>query len=167
MIFVTVGSMFPFDRLIQAMDDWARTRPGLEVLAQIGDGNFTPRHMTWVRRLERPAFVETVTRADVVVAHAGIGSVLTARTVGTPIVLLPRRQQLGEHTSDHQMESAVSLRGREGIFVADSESELVQVMGSVMMDKPTAAQSSPSADPVFLSRIRGFIDTGAQPGQAR
>ena len=43
-IFVTIGSMFPFDRLIRAMDAWAAAQPErrVELLAQIGDGGYEP-----------------------------------------------------------------------------------------------------------------------------
>ena len=47
MIFVTIGSMFPFDRLIRVMDGWAAANPGVETLAQIGDGAYEPAHMRW------------------------------------------------------------------------------------------------------------------------
>ena len=64
MIFVTIGSMFPFDRMIRAMDAWAGgAGQGEEVLAQIGDGAFEPRHMTWVRRLDRPDYAAAVALA--------------------------------------------------------------------------------------------------------
>ena len=42
LIFVTIGSALPFDRLVQAMDDWARDNPGEDILAQTGDGVFEP-----------------------------------------------------------------------------------------------------------------------------
>jgi len=37
-ILVTVGSMLPFDRLIEAMDKWAADHPGHSLFAQIGKG---------------------------------------------------------------------------------------------------------------------------------
>ena len=78
-IFVTIGSMFPFDRMIRAMDAWAADAgQGEEILAQIGDGAFEPRHMTWVRRLDRPDYAAAVARSRLVVAHAGIGSIVSA-----------------------------------------------------------------------------------------
>jgi UDP-N-acetylglucosamine transferase subunit ALG13 len=42
MIFVTVGSQMPFDRLVEAVDGWVgqTTR---EVLAQIGDSQLKPK----------------------------------------------------------------------------------------------------------------------------
>ena len=101
-IFVTVGTQLPFDRLVRAMDDWAASHPGHEVLAQTGDGAFVARAIATVRTLSREAFARAVAEADVVVAHAGIGSVLTALDAGKPVVLMPRRADLREHRNDHQ-----------------------------------------------------------------
>ena len=88
--------MFPFDRLIRAMDAWAAAQPEpVPLLAQIGDGGFEPAHMRWVRSLPRDDYARTVAEAEVVVAHAGMGSVITAGEYGKPIVLVPRRAASG------------------------------------------------------------------------
>ena len=132
MIFVTIGSMFPFDRMIRAMDAWAADAgQGEEILAQIGDGAFEPRHMTWVRRLDRPDYAAAVARSRLVVAHAGIGSIVSAAEIGKPIVVLPRRVTFGEHTSDHQVETVSRLHGRPGVHVAETEGDLADCIAAV------------------------------------
>jgi UDP-N-acetylglucosamine transferase subunit ALG13 len=157
-IFVTVGSMFPFDRLVRAMDGWAAAHPGAELLAQIGGGSYEPAHMRWQRRLERTEFDAAVRGARLVVAHAGVGSVVTARTFGTPAVVLPRRQALGEHTSDHQIETANWLRGKSGIHVADAETDLDARIAEAIADGADAGEViAQTADPAFIARIRAFI----------
>ena len=166
MIFVTVGSMFPFDRMIEAMDVWAANRAEdaarEEILAQIGAGRYEPRHMRWVRRLERPDYAAAVAGARLVVAHAGVGSVVTAGEHGKSIVVLPRRAALGEHTSDHQLETAGWLRAKPGIHVADAEGDL-----AARIAEAEAASAHPedriagSADPAFIARLRDFILGGA------
>jgi UDP-N-acetylglucosamine transferase subunit ALG13 len=50
--------------------------------------------------------------ADLVVAHAGVGSALTALRAGRCPVLVPRRQSHGEHVDDHQWEVAAALSSR-------------------------------------------------------
>lgn len=49
MIFVTVGSMVPFDRLVMAMDSCASTNPSEEVFVQIGAGSCIPKSMRFAR----------------------------------------------------------------------------------------------------------------------
>lgn len=49
MIFVTVGNLDPFDRLIRAFDEWLAEQPGpVEAIAQIGMGTYRPQHCRWV-----------------------------------------------------------------------------------------------------------------------
>ena len=126
MIFVTIGSMFPFDRMIRAMDAWAADAGrGEEILAQIGAGDYEPRHMTWVRKLDRP----DLCRDDPPVAarrrprrrrldrhrgRASAGRSWCCRGART----------LGEHTSDHQVETVGWLRGKPWVHVADDEGAL-------------------------------------------
>jgi UDP-N-acetylglucosamine transferase subunit ALG13 len=158
-IFVTIGTMWPFDRLIRAMDAVAEADPQVDVLAQIGRGGFEPRHMRWVRVLDRSAYAAAITEADVVVAHAGVGSVVTAGEQGKPIVVLPRRAAWGEHTTDHQMETAAWLRGRPGVFVAGEAEDLASCIVAARAQSGTGgvAPMPKAAPPEFLGRLRGFI----------
>jgi UDP-N-acetylglucosamine transferase subunit ALG13 len=160
-IFVTIGSMFPFDRLIRAMDAWAAAQPQpAALLAQIGDGGFEPRHMRWVRSLARDDYARAVAEADLVVAHAGMGSVITAGEHGKPIVLLPRRAAEGEHTNDHQLDTARWLRSRPGIHVADAEEALAARIAEARAAGAAAARLATTAPEAFLARIRGFAEGG-------
>lgn len=161
MIFVTIGSMFPFDRMVRAMDAWAGTDgQGEEILAQIGAGAFEPRHMTWVRRLDRSGYAAAVARARLVVAHAGIGSIVSAAELGKPIVVLPRRAAFGEHTSDHQVETVSRLHGRPGVHVAETEGDLPARIADCLAATaatPDGARMATTADPAFIARLRRFI----------
>jgi UDP-N-acetylglucosamine transferase subunit ALG13 len=158
-IFVTIGSMFPFDRLVRAMDAWAAAHPGEEVLAQIGDGGFTPSHMRWLRRLDQDAFTGIAGRAEVIVAHAGMGSVITAGQVGTPIVVLPRQKDRGEHNTDHQLATARWLRGRPGVFVAPAEQELDRRIAEARAAADGRLPSlPPTAPPEFIARLRAGLE---------
>lgn len=157
MIFVTIGSMFPFDRMIRAMDAWAEGR-GEEVLAQIGAGDYEPRHMTWVRKLDRPAYAAAIRRSRLVVAHAGVGSIVTAGELNRPIVVLPRRAHLGEHTSDHQVETVGWLRAKPWVHVADDEGALALCIAAASAAAASGARMARTADPAFIDRLRRFIE---------
>lgn len=161
MIFVTIGSMFPFDRMIRAMDAWAAAEgAGEEILAQIGAGDYEPRHMTWVRKLDRPAYADAVRRARLVVAHAGVGSIVTAGEFSRPIVVLPRRAHLGEHTSDHQVETVGWLRGKPWVHVADDEGALPACIAAAGDAAAGGGRVARTADPAFIERLRRFIAEG-------
>ncbi|MCX7888539.1 MAG: hypothetical protein N2422_02270 [Rhodobacteraceae bacterium] len=167
MIFVTVGSMFPFDRLIRVMDDWAATAAPGRILAQIGHGSYVPRHMEHVRRLSQADFTATMAASDLIVAHAGMGTVITAGRVGRPLVLLPRIEKWGEHTTDHQIATANWLRGKPGIFIADTDADLPGAIAAAQRAGGQDATLPPHADPAFTDRLRaailGFLDQTAGP----
>lgn len=157
MIFVTIGSMFPFDRLIQVMDAWALANPDQDVLAQIGDGAYEPKHMKFVRRLSQTEFGQTVARAALIVSHAGMGTVITAGRAGRPMVLLPRLQEWGEHTTDHQIATANWLGGKPGIHVAPTDADLPAAIVVALADQGTGPRITPVADAAFTDRLRTAI----------
>ena len=114
--------------------------------------------MRWVRSLERADYARAVAGAELVVAHAGMGSVITAGEHGKPIVLLPRRAAAGEHTNDHQVDTARWLRGRPGIHVADAEDDLAARIAAARAAGGAAARLGTTAPAAFLARIRAFAE---------
>lgn len=156
MIFVTIGSVFPFDRMIRAMDAWAAAVDGEEVLAQIGQGSYEPRNMTWMRNLPRSQYSDTVARADLVIAHAGIGSLIVAGEYGKPIVVLPRRARYGEHNNDHQVDTAARLGAWRGVYVADTEAQLGRCIAQARCSSADVEALEKTAPAGFLDRIRLF-----------
>lgn len=158
MIFVTIGSMFPFDRLIQVMDTWAQTTGRDDVFAQIGNGSYVPKTMKYTRRLSQAEFGATVAQAELTVAHAGMGTVITAGGAGRPLVIIPRIQAWGEHTTDHQIATANWLRDKAGIFVADTDADLPTMIETALnADLTGTARISPVAAPDFTDRIKAAI----------
>lgn len=128
MIFVTVGTQLPFDRLVSAVDRWAATQAGLDVFAQVGPARERPRHLPHADFLT-PARANTLMReATLIVAHAGMGTVLTALELRKPIVIMPRLASLGEHRNEHQMATARWLQGRSGVHVAWDEAGLLELL---------------------------------------
>jgi UDP-N-acetylglucosamine transferase subunit ALG13 len=157
-IFVTIGSMFPFDRMIRTMDAFAQAHPGTEILAQIGTGDYVPSHMPHVRKLDQADFAKTVAGADLVVAHAGMGSVITASQYGKPIVMIPRLREWGEHTTDHQLATANWLRDKPGVYIADADADLApRIEEALGAGAPSAPIFPPDAPPEFTARLRACI----------
>ncbi len=158
MIFITVGSMLPFDRFITAMDNWADRHPEEEVFAQIGGGTYVPR-MPHARMLTPSEFTSHVANAKLIVAHAGMGSFITAAEAGKPVVLFPRRAALQEHTTDHQLHTVAWLKDRAGVFVAMDEAELDAKIESAA-NQVLGGQAMPTSAPAaFIENIRRALLT--------
>jgi len=154
-ILLTVGMQLGFDRLIRAIDELAPHLP-MPVLAQTGMGAYTPHHMEVRPRIAPVEFDALARDAALIVSHAGIGTVLTARRLGKPIVLFPRRAALGEHRNDHQVATARQLQGRPGILLAFEEAELPPSIESAMRFPPVAFAPSPELEKLTRT-VRDFI----------
>ncbi|OWV80243.1 glucuronosyltransferase [Rhizobium sp. R634] len=155
MILVTVGTQLPFDRLIKAVDSFAKdlTKP---VLAQIGKGTYTPQNMKWIKNIEPQDFDKVFRDATVIVSHAGIGTVLTAKRFGKPIILIPRQASLGEHRNDHQLATVSQLEGRPGIYVAHTEEELKNYLLQDL-DSPSHEDPSEAGRASLVSYLKGYL----------
>ncbi len=158
MILVTVGMQLGFDRLIAAMDTLA-PQLGTPVIAQTGAGNLQPVNMEAHPSLQPDEFQDLMERCKLVVSHAGIGTVLNAQRIGRPIILMPRRANLGEHRSDHQMATCAQLENRSGIFVAWEVGQLGEKITQAMAYVGAVPAHSTSADDLRASVAR-FIETG-------
>lgn len=148
----------PFDRLILAMDQWAAAQLGkVDVFAQVGKEGYRPNAMRFAESISPRDFTATVANSALIVAHAGMGSVLTALEFGKPIVLVPRQGALQETRNDHQIATARWLMDRPGVYVAMSESELPLVIGRAM-EMPKIGQQIPKhATTSLISALKEFI----------
>ncbi|WP_284620321.1 glycosyltransferase [Aquabacterium humicola] len=153
-VFATVGSQMPFDRLIRALDGWAARHPAVGVFAQIGDSPLQPQHIESCRVLAPEEFRGRVAAARVIVAHAGMGSVLTALEFGKPLVLLPRRGELRETRNDHQVATARWLASKPGIEVALDEAEFDDALARAL---ERGAGMSPAPRGPAAEALIGFL----------
>ena len=158
-VFVSVGSMMPFDRLVRAMDEWAAANPAVAVEIQIGRGRYEPAHARFVRLLPVADYRDRVTAARLFVAHAGMGSIIAAIEAGKPLLMLPRLQAMGEHNTDHQLATARHIGRRPGLHVAGDADDLKARASALLADAGAPpAPIARFADPGFTARIRAFIE---------
>ena len=120
-VLVTVGSeQFPFRRAIHAVRAaTASTTQPVRVAWQTGHTPIAGGELLGEVRAWWPVN-ELVARAaavDVIVTHAGVGSILMALRSGKCPVVLARKKELGEHVDDHQSELVARLE-REGLVVS-------------------------------------------------
>jgi UDP-N-acetylglucosamine transferase subunit ALG13 len=156
-IFATVGSQEPFDRLIRAVDEWAALRGRSDVFAQIGGSTLQPRNIKFTKFLEPGEFNRVIREASVIVAHAGMGSIISALELGKPIVVMPRRGALRETRNDHQVATAERFGAQGRIIVANDEQDLAEKLDHALTvpgKNPIALEATPR----LISTIRGFLD---------
>lgn len=144
MIFVTVGTQLPFDRLLQMVDEIAPRLGGEPIVAQACRGEYVPRNFTTEQFIAPDRFESLMDEARIVVAHAGIGSILSAMKRCKPLVVVPRLCSLGEHRNDHQMATADSLAKMAGVAVATDAATLLPLILEPHKPQPLSPSPSPS-----------------------
>lgn len=159
MILLTVGHQMAFDRLVRWTDEWVALHPEVEVLAQIGEGAYRPRHMSVKTYLSPAEFESRLQQADAVVAHAGTGTILKALYIGKPLLVVPRLAELGETRNDHQVGTARHFAGQGLLQVAEDAATFGRLLGSLSAFEPQR-RISDQACPALISTLRAFLDGG-------
>jgi len=156
MIFLTVGTQFPFDRLVRAVDEIVDQ--GIldgDVFAQIGGSSYQPRNFEAVTTLAKEDFDTQIRKSTALISHAGMGSITVALDNDKPLLVMPRRKQYGEVVNDHQVAIAREF-GRLGcVLVAQDEQELPAVVSSLHGFKPAERATQPEA---VATRISKFLE---------
>ena len=137
MIFVTVGNDFRgFDRLLKKMDEIAPFIPN-EIVIQRGYSKYFPKNAKQFDFVSMSIAIEYIQKSELVVSHAGIGTIILCKEYGIPILILPRKKGYGEHMNDHQMEIAKALEERrdENIHVIYQEDQLQETISKILKEK--------------------------------
>ena len=138
MIFLTVGSQLPFDRLTRSVDEWAAKNPDIEVFGQIGITDFTPQHMKFSTTLKPLEYQEKLDAADIIVSHVGMGTIISALDTGKPLLAMPRRAEFGEVRNNHQISTIKLVKQYKLIEVANDETEVAGVLDKMVAQKGSA-----------------------------
>lgn len=159
MIFVTVGTDLPFDRMVKVIDDWARRNNRRDVFAQIGEGGWEPEFISFSNFLQPPEFVERFKSASVIISHAGMGTILSALHYGKPILVMPKKASLGEHRNEHQTATAKRMLEMGNLNVAFDEDELRERLDH--LDKLVQPKRiGDAASDSLVAGLRSFIFKG-------
>jgi UDP-N-acetylglucosamine transferase subunit ALG13 len=141
-IFVTFGTHHqPFTRLLEAIE----SLPPDELVVQYGHSPAPVGVAESTAFLGFQEMLDRVRAADVVVTHAGVGSILLALREGHRPVVVPRRSEHGEHVDDHQVELTVALVAAERVIPVWDVSDLPAAVAAA---PPRAGAQPPVAGPL-------------------
>lgn len=155
MIYVTIGTQIPFDRLFEMLD---RIAPELdeEIYAQTLRGKYKPKHFKLVDFIEPDEFDKVFARARLIVAHAGMGTILSALHNSKPLIIVPRIASLGEHRNEHQTATALVMKEKKYAYVANNEEELRELLHK---DLCPLKKIGEFASESLIKSLKDFIDS--------
>ena len=117
MILVVVGLHSQgFERLVKKMDELAAMIND-EVIIQLGHTKYTPKYAKNFRFTDNKGIEELYKKADIVVTHGGVGSIMNALIYEKPVIAVPRLLKYGEHKNDHQTD-IVDFFSKLGLLTA-------------------------------------------------
>ncbi len=123
-------------------------------IAQIGNGLYEPANLNFIRFCSHDMFEQYANESDIVITHAGVGSIITAVSYQKPVVVVPRRAALGEADNDHQVRTAEQFE-REGlVLVAYSEDSLNDRVQEAVNFSPNAITGKANN---IVNVVNGFI----------
>ncbi|MCS5716762.1 hypothetical protein N1027_01280 [Herbiconiux sp. CPCC 205763] len=118
-IFVTLGTIRPyrFDSLVDTIV--GSVGPDTELVWQLGvtDRDDLPGRV--YPEMKSAEFDRFVTESDLVISHAGVGTLMKLMDMGVPTLAVPRRAERGEHVDNHQLQIVEELRRRELVPTAE------------------------------------------------
>jgi beta-1,4-N-acetylglucosaminyltransferase len=152
MIFVTIGST-DFDPLVAKMDELA-PRLGEDVLMQIGLGKHVPKNGQFFRFAQ--SLDDCYARADVVVAHGGLGTIVEVLERGKKLVCV-----VNPATYDRHQEHLLGLFSTQNTLIWCKDLE--QLEEAIQQAKTT--RLSPYLPPECHIHERILEYLGKQPRQ--
>jgi N-acetylglucosaminyldiphosphoundecaprenol N-acetyl-beta-D-mannosaminyltransferase len=120
-LFVPLGTQkFPFNRLVCALN--TLVEQGLykpeEIVMQSAVYDINPV-FTHYRLISFERFNELMEKAELVITHSGVNSIISCMRLQKPLVIVPRLKKYGEHVDDHQKEIAEVMKQKYDVTVCE------------------------------------------------
>lgn len=157
MIFLTVGTQFPFDRLVKTVDQALDGRlVNEEIFAQIGETSYKPLNFESVVSLEKNLFDKRLREASSVISHAGMGTITMALKNHKPLLVMPRLKRYREHVNDHQVATARKFEELGHILAVYDAKDLPNGICKLKNFVPRERKANPEA---VADRIHRFLNS--------
>lgn len=156
MIFLTIGTIMPFERLVRGVDEAIGAGVITEsVFAQIGKTAYQPKNMEYAEVLEKHVFDQKVAEAPYIISHAGIGSITIAMEHNKALLVMPRMRCYGEHVNDHQVSTARKFGDLGHVLVAYQASDLPSKLRDLCSFVPAPRIAQPDK---VIERVALFVE---------
>jgi UDP-N-acetylglucosamine transferase subunit ALG13 len=151
-IFVTVGThQQPFHRMLAALS----ALPSEEMVVQYGYGAAPAGVAHAAAFMSFREMTEQFERADTVVTHAGVGSILMAMRFGHTPIVVPRYKRYGEHVDDHQLQLTRALAEGGRVIAAWNTGELAAIVAAAPERRPPPERGERPIHAAVRAALRG------------
>lgn len=129
-LFVPLGTQkFPFNRLVEALNELVDK--GLykseEIVMQSSIYEVEPK-FTHYKLIPAAQFEELIDKAELVITHSGVNSIISCMKRKKPFIIVPRLKKYGEHVDNHQVEIAELMKQKFNVVVVEKLAELEEAI---------------------------------------
>ena len=159
MILVTLGTQKEqFTRLLDCIE---KSKIKDEIIVQAGYTKYDSKKMKIFDFISYDEMEKYIDRCDLVITHAGTGSVLTPLKKGKKVIICPRLAKYHEHVDDHQVELAEVFSGEGYVLLLDENGNLDELINKIKNFKPKKYQSNTDNFIINLQKeIGNYLDKG-------
>ncbi|MEK0290646.1 PssE/Cps14G family polysaccharide biosynthesis glycosyltransferase [Caldifermentibacillus hisashii] len=129
-VLVTIGTMVEkkFTRLFNIIEELCEENilDGNQVIAQVGYDDYKPKNFKAFDMIADEEFKRLIDESDLIITHAGTGTVISCLKKGKKVIIFPRMAQFNEHYDDHQLEMAELFTWNNYVLCARNKEELVK-----------------------------------------
>jgi len=158
--FVSIGNGKQyFSRLLNAVEACADLLPQ-PVLVQCGHTPFVSKKLDVIDFVSMDDFIRYVHNAEMLILHAGAGSVLHAINAGKHPILMPRSKKFDEIVNEHQVSLASTLHDAEKAIMVDNEQELKTAIQRILNEeiRLSANSNKSPAFNIIKSRLAQLLE---------
>lgn len=156
MILVTLGTQkFAMNRLVEAVDKLA-AKLEEEVFIQAGNSTYKPVNCRYSQFVDSADFKKMIEECNILITHAGVGSIMTGINAGKPVIVVPRLKQYGEHVDDHQTQIAKAFCDKGCVICCEDVGQLQECIDKVRSGYSFKPYTAP--DRKIEDIILGFIN---------
>lgn len=134
-ILVTIGSMKEkkFTRLFNIIDELCEEKiiDGKNVIAQVGFDNYNSNNFNTFDMIDDYEFKKMIDDSDVIITHAGTGTVISCIKKGKKVIIFPRLVEYNEHYDNHQLELCELFKRKNYALIAKNREELIKCINSI------------------------------------
>lgn len=163
-ILVTIGSMAgcKFTRLFKIVDELCEERvlDKDKVIAQTGCDNYKSSYYKTFDMLPDEKFKKLIAESDVIISHAGTGTVTSCLKKGKKVILFPRLEEYGEHYDNHQLDLCDVFVNKGYTLCAKDKTELKVCLENIVEFVPRQFKSH---NEYINDLIIDFIETKNKP----
>ena len=157
MIFVLLGTQDnSFERLLKELDRLKKNKIIKEkIIVQAGHTKYESDNMEILDFIDKDKFSEYQDKADLIITHGGVGSILSSLGKNKKVIAVPRLEKYGEHVNDHQLDIVENFSNKGYIIGVKDVKELEKAYKDIKKFKPNKYISN---NDKFVKIVEDFIN---------